>query len=262
MLANIFTPTPYINKYAKGWIFDTFTWALTEFDAAVFMQDSQLILPTNKFYPGKVSSIEEMAQSVFDHTLKYAGMQHWPIKLVAPDKYQEHTMAKLSFSGGMRGSHSQVISTDYSVNNNSEILVSYNPAQINQPQDLVASFVQAFASILVAQRGVLPPGGDELLPQAVDLVAAFMGFGVMFANTAYQFKGGCGSCYNKYANRQSALVEKEIIYCLALFATLKKIPGRHVTSHLKAHLRKDFRKALKELKRDDDTKQLRLLTKQ
>lgn len=247
MLANFFKPTPLLDDATKNWILDTFAWALSEFDLNVFKQDAQLILPIYEFYPGKVNSIEEMAQSVFEHTLKYAGMQHWPIKLVAPDKYQPNSMAKLSFKDGMRGAQSQVINTDYSEHSATDILVSYNPSQINQPQDLVASFAQAFASILVTQRGELPPGGEEFVPQSVDLLACFMGFGVMFANTAYQFKGGCGSCYNKYANRQVALPEQEMLYCLALFSTLKNIPAKQVTTHLKSHLRSDFKKAMKEL---------------
>lgn len=248
MLANLFKTSPLLDTATKNWILDTFAWALNEFDLNVFKQDSQLILPIHEFYPGKVNSIEEMAQSVFEHTLKYAGMQHWPIKLVRPDKYQPNTMPKLNFIDGMRGAQSQVINADYSEQASSDILVSYNPSQINQPQDLVASFAQAFASILVGQRGVLPPGGEEFVPQAVDLLACFMGFGVMFANTAYQFKGGCGSCYNKYANREVALPEQEMLYCLALFTTLKNIPAKQVTSHLKSHLRSDFKKAMKELK--------------
>ncbi|WNC70817.1 hypothetical protein RGQ13_11810 [Thalassotalea psychrophila] len=250
MLSNLFKTSPLLDNATKNWILDTFSWALREFDLNVFKQDSQLILPIHEFYPGKVNSIEEMAQSVFEHTLKYAGMQHWPIKLVRPDNYQQSPMAKLSFTDGMRGSQSQIVNSDYSENNNATILVSYNPSQINQPQDLVASFAQAFASILVAQRGVLPPGGEEFVPQAVDLLACFMGFGVMFANTAYQFKGGCGSCYNKYANREVALPEQEMLYCLALFTTLKEIPAKQVATHLKSHLRSDFKKAMKEIKSD------------
>ena len=248
MLANIFKTSPLLDNATTAWILDTFAWAITEFDLDVFKQESQLILPTHQFYPGKVNSIAEMAQSVFANTLKYAGMEHWPITLVAPENYQPSAMAKLSFTDGMRGKHSQVTNNDFSENNQTEILISYNPSQINQPQDLVASFAQTFAAILVAQRGVLPPGGEEFTPQAVDLLACFMGFGVMFANTAYQFKGGCGSCYNKYANREVALPEQEMLYCLALFSTLKNIPVKEVTYHLKSHLRSDYKKAMKELK--------------
>ena len=69
----------------------------------------------------------------------------------------------------------------------------------------------------------------------------------MFANTAYQFKGGCGSCYNKYANREVALPENEMVYCLAMFTVLKDIEVKQVTPHLKSHLRGEYKKAVKEL---------------
>lgn len=251
---HLFHSDPLLDQGSQQWIFDTFAWAIEEFDQNVFKQDSKLIKPTNEFYPGKVGSVDEMAQTVFNNTLEYAGMAHWPIKLVSPAYFQQHQlqnqpMKKLSFNGAMRGGDSEYINNDYSETNSADILISFNPSQINQPQDLVASFAQSFASILVAQRGVLPPGGQEFLPQAVDLVACFMGFGIMFANTAYQFKGGCGSCYNKYANRQVALPEQEMVYCLALFSVLKKLKPSEVTFQLKSHLRSDFKKAIKEINR-------------
>lgn len=254
-LKNLFNSQPLLDQGSQQWIIDTFAWAIKEFDQSVFINHSRLIKPTNEFYPGKVGSVEEMAQAVFDNTIEFAGMKHWPIKLVSPDYFHQHQlqnqkMAKLSFSTAMRGNSSKLIHIDAPDTHNTDILISFNPAQINQPQDLVASFAQSFASILVTQRGVLPPGGQDFLPQAVDLVACFMGFGVMFANTAYQFKGGCGSCYNKYANRQVALPEQEMLYCLALFSVLKDIKPSEVTVQLKSHLRSDFKKAIKEINND------------
>ena len=74
-----------------------------------------------------------------------------------------------------------------------------------------------------------------------------MGFGVIFANTAYQFKGGCGSCNNASLNRQAALTEPETVYALALFCVLKKEPIKQVKGHLKSHLRKDFVNAYKSI---------------
>lgn len=248
MLLSLFQKNEFLDAATSSWIFDTFAWALTEFEHDIFNKDSQLILPINSFYPGNVSSIAEMAQSVFDNTLKYAGMQQWPIRLVSPEQYQgQQQMPKLQFKDVMRGDNVSVINNDYTGSSIGEILVSYNPAQINQPQDLVASFAQAFAAILISQRGSLPPGGEKFMPQAIDLVACFMGFGVMFANTAYQFKGGCGSCYNKHANREAALPEQEMVYCLALFSILKGIKKKDVSSHLKSHLRSGFKQAYKEI---------------
>jgi len=264
MLLSLFKQQPCLDESTTLWILDTFEWALTNFECEVFKQDAQLILPTSEFYPDRVSSIEEMAQTVFDKTLRYAGMGNWPIKLVPPVVYHQspqlHSMPKLQFNGAIRGNNVEISCADYTQSSNNTIYVSYNPNQINQPQDLVASYAQAFAAILIAQRGTLPPGGEQFMPQAIDLVASFMGFGVMFANTAYQFKGGCGSCYNKYANREAALPENEMLYCLAVFSVLKSIPVKHVTLHLKSHLRSGFKKAYKELESKRKTRELPVLT--
>lgn len=264
MLLSLFKTQPFLDESTTHWIIDTYEWALTQFDGKEFINNTKLILPTGEFFPARVSSIEEMAQTVFDKSLEYAGMSKWPIKLVSPAIYQQNpqlqTMPQLHFENAVRGSEVSVTSTDFSPNAVNTVYVSFNPNQINQPQDLVASFGQSFAAILIAQRGVAPPGGEEFMPQAIDLVACFLGFGVMFSNTAYQFKGGCGSCYNKYANREVALPENETLYCLAMFCVLKKIPINHVKSHLKSHLRSDFKKAYKELESKSKAQGLPLLS--
>mgnify|MGYP000262367457 CR=1 FL=1 len=243
MFANLFKSTPVIETSSQNWIFDTFSWALENFELTMFKEETRLILPTNEFYPGNVSSVHEMAQSVFDKTLEYAGLQHWPIVLVAPHEFSQQTLPKLDFVNTTRG---KAVKFNTHLDAEQSIKVSYNPNQINQPQDLIASFAQAFSMIMIVQSGKAPPGGTEFISQAVDLVACFMGFGVMFSNTAYQFKGGCGSCFNPYANRNVALSENDMVYCLALFTVLKELPIKTVSPHLKSHLRGVFKKAYKE----------------
>ncbi|MFD2167115.1 hypothetical protein ACFSJY_12730 [Thalassotalea euphylliae] len=264
MLLSLFKQSPCLDESTTLWILDTFEWAITNLDCEEFKHNALLVLPTGDFYPGKVSSIEEMAQSVFDKTLEYAGLKNWPIKLVSPALYhqnpQYHKMPKLEYKAALRGAKADVFSTDFTPGASNTIYVSYNPNQINQPQDLIASYAQAFAAIVIAQKGIQPPGGNEFMPQAIDLVASFMGFGIMFANTAYQFKGGCGSCYNKYANREVALPENEMVYCLALFSVLKNIAVKDVTPHLKSHLRGTFKKSVKELTSQRKTEQFNMLS--
>lgn len=244
MLSALFKPRQIIETSSSDWILDCFAWAIENFSFTVFTQESQLILPDNQFYPGNVSSVHQMAQSIFAHTKTYAGLQHWPMRLVAGQVQPNSALVRLTFDGEIRGEHAKLLSHSADL---SPIEVSYNPNQVNQPQDLIAAFGQSFASILIAQQGVLPPGGKEFMPQAVDLLTCFMGFGVMLSNTAYQFKGGCGSCYNPHANRQAALPEQETLYCLALFSVLKSIPAKTVAVQLKSHLRSNFKHAYKGL---------------
>jgi hypothetical protein len=89
-------------------------------------------------------------------------------------------------------------------------------------------------------------------------LATYTGFGIMFANSAFTFRGGCGSCYNPEANRDAYLSEREATYALAIFTVLKGIPLSAVTKHLKGHLRGVFRKAIKEINaRQNDLQSLR-----
>ncbi|QBY05553.1 hypothetical protein E2K93_14750 [Thalassotalea sp. HSM 43] len=252
MLASLFKPSPLLDADSKQWLIDTFIWAVENFGESYFKEQSQLILPTNTFYPGKVSSVEEMTQLVFRNTLDYAGMQDWPISLYSPEQYAQlpNIMPQLGFTDALRGNDIQVSHNDYQQGSAMRIPLSFNPQQINQPQDLVATMVQQLSAALIQYRKSPIPGSEKLAPQAVDVVASVMGFGVIFANTAYQFKGGCGSCYNKMANRQASLPEADTVFTLALYCVAKGIDKKHVVPHLKSHLRGHYKKAIKELSKD------------
>ncbi len=265
MLSNLFKTKPVIDESSREWIFDSFAWCIEQLDGDFFKENSELILPNNSFYPGSSTSAEQMANTIFANTTKYAGMTSWPLKLVSSERFVQKEMPKLFFQSRLRGESAKVNTNDSakfspSISYNVEgekvasstapttaIDIAFHSSQLNQPQDLIAYLVQAQAGILVNQHGMLPPGGKELLPQTIDLVACFMGFGVVFANTAYQFKGGCGSCNNRNLNRQPALPELETAYALALFCLLKDVEVKTVKKELKPHLYKAFRQAHKEI---------------
>jgi len=258
MLSNLFKTKPVIDESSKEWIFDTFSWCVEQLDGDFFKENSELILPTNSFYPGTSTSVEEMANTIFSNTLKYSGMSSWPLKLVSSDNYVQKEMPQFFFQSRLRGDSAKVrsqVSNEITYKMEGEKLtdskpridIAFHSSQLNQPQDLIAYLVQRQAGILINQHGILPPGGKDLLPQTIDLVACFMGFGVIFANTAYQFKGGCGSCNNRNINRQPALPELETVYALALFCLLKGVEVKAVKKELKPHLYKAFRQAYKEI---------------
>jgi len=258
MLSNLFKTKPVIDESSKEWIFDTFSWCVEQLDGDFFKENSELILPTNSFYPGTSTSVEEMANTIFSNTLKYSGMNSWPLKLVSSDNYVQKEMPQFFFQSRLRGDSAKVrsqVSNEITYKMEGEKLtdskpridIAFHSSQLNQPQDLIAYLVQRQAGILINQHGILPPGGKDLLPQTIDLVACFMGFGVIFANTAYQFKGGCGSCNNRNINRQPALPELETVYALALFCLLKGVEVKAVKKELKPHLYKAFRQAYKEI---------------
>jgi hypothetical protein len=270
MFSTFFKAKPVIDEQSREWIFDTFAWCIEQLDGDYFQHNSELILPNNSFYPGSSSSVEEMATTIFTNTSKYTGMTSWPLRLVSTDNFTQKPMPQLYFSARLRGENAKIsanassgvsaqVSGEVSYKVEGEELISTIPAstamidiafhssQLNQPQDLIAYLVQNQAGILVNQHGHLPPGGKEALTQIIDLVGCFMGFGVFFANTAYQFKGGCGSCNNRNLNRQAALPELETVYALALFCVIKGVNINQVKKELKSHLYKPFKQAHKEI---------------
>lgn len=273
MFSTFFKTKPVVDEASKEWIFDTFAWCIEQLDGEFFKKNSELILPNNSFYPGSASSVAAMADKIFSNTLNYTGMTSWPLKLVSSEDFKQKPMPQLSFESRLRGESAKV-GTKVAANINSEVSsnisykvegealvsseftsvpavptidIAFHSSQLNQPQDLIAYLVQVQAGILVNQHGILPPGGKEVLPQTIDLVACFMGFGVIFANTAYQFKGGCGSCNNQNLNRQAALPELETVYALALFCVIKAVDIKPIKKALKSHLNKPFRQAYKEI---------------
>ena len=131
--------------------------------------------------------------------------------------------------------------------------MSFNPNQLKQPAALIASYAHQMAAVLVHYSQDEVPGGAANRPQATEVIACFMGFGLMMANSAYNFRGGCGSCHRAATDRQSMLAETDVTYALALFAELKGIPAKAVTPHLKSYLRPVYKQCVKDIRRRQDS---------
>jgi len=258
-MLNFFRPKPLIDDASCEWMFDTFAWALAHFDQHEFFLRTQLIQPTNEFFPGNVDSREDMAETIFNHVVKYAGLSHWPLQLQAPQYFSGQPPALLDLSAIQRDS--STTNTLPALIAAHPLAMTYNPQQASKPGDLASSYAHHLSQHIVAQSQQLPPGGAECFNASTEIVAIFMGFGVMMANSAYTFRGGCGSCYNSQANRQATLSEENVVFALALFCRLKAIPTAEATRHLKGYLRSNFKQALKQIEREPERLQQLLALK-
>ena len=244
-----------LEETAGQCLFEGFAWSLENFDADLFYEHTVLVLPTNAFFPGRVASMQEMADLIFSQVKGYAGVGHWPTLVVEQSTCPLLDSPKIEIKGALRGPEGIA---DESVSDERRLLVPYNPQQINNPEGMIASFVHILAHYLGQMARKPPPGGVEYWPHVTELLAIYLGFGLMFANSAFTFRGGCGSCYNPNANRDAYLSEREATYALAIFSVLKAIPNSQVTAHLKSHLRGFYKKAVKEVsRRDGDLAHLR-----
>lgn len=234
-----------VDEEAASWLFETFAWSLSNFDADVFYRESRLVVPSNEHFPGRETSVDAMARLIFEHVTNYAGMRHWPFRLVGQTECSITPPGGVRIQGALRGSHA-IPQGD--VAEAHRLTVVYDAALLTNPEALIASYAHTLAHYLGQTATQPPPGGTAYWPQATEVLAVFMGFGLMFANSAFFVPvRSCGSCGGPPAQRRSYLTQYESTYALAIFSVLKDVPGQAVTRHLKKALRPFFRKCVREI---------------
>ena len=238
MFHKLFAPKPPLDEPSIEWIFQVFDWALRWFDAAFFRDQTRLVAPTNEWFPGRATSVHGMAELIFRSTAGYAGMGHWPLRLLSPGAGIPLAPPLQALPHPLRGpAPTEPGMTPAGPRNDfafgAWLPVAYDPALVNNPEALIAGLAQTLAH-----------------HQATEIIAVFLGFGVLFANTAFQFQSrSCGSCGGPSPQRQAFLSQFDITYALALFCALKDLSLREAQSHLKSALRPHLKSCLADVTR-------------
>jgi hypothetical protein len=253
LVPSFLKPKSLIDENSADFIFSTTAWVLQNFDHVEFFKRTRLIAPSNDFFPGRVSSVEEKAKNIFNHTLTYTGLAHWPLELKPLHKRKHNSDYQLppspedSLASIQRDSSSKASTANNAAKADQPLYVFYDPQQTLKPEDLSASYAHVMAQHMIIQSGLQPAGGPQIFTEVSEILASMMGFGVLLANSAYTFRGGCGSCYNAMANRQPALTELDSVFVLALFCRLKGITDKEATRYLKKYLRSSYKRALRQI---------------
>jgi len=241
MVFGLLDRRPLLDEAYAIWMLDVFAWALRNFDPVMFREETFLVTPTNRHFPGRANSPEEMAELIFDRVVSYAGMAHWPLKLLPPGSCVLEPPSGTSAIATERGSRAAIAATA-----SAAVTVSYEPDYLNNPEAMIAIFAHTLAHYLGTSATEPAPGGAENWPHVTEILAVFLGFGLMFANTALVLpRGGC--CGGPVVRRQAFVSQHDITYALAIFSTLKDLPQKEVLRHLKKPLRGHFRRASREL---------------
>lgn len=241
----LFGNRPVLDSEASDWLLDAFAWSLENFDADYFYRHTVLVQPSNEFFPGRADSTQAMAEMIFSRVKSYAGVAHWPTRVADFSACMIPTQPAIQITGNLRDPDGE---PPAEISDDTSLLIPYNPQQVSNPEGLIASFAHALAHYLGQMARTPPPGGAEFWPHVTELLAIYLGFGLMFANSAYTFRGGCGSCYNPQANRDAYLTEPQSVYALAIFSVLKGLSDKDVTRHLKGHLRGFYKNATREVR--------------
>ena len=244
MFSKLLKPKALLDEETTLWLFDTFTWALRNLDARVFYDETILVTPSNQHFPGRENSVHGMANLIFSQVKEYAGLKHWPTKLTNMAEGMPVKSPKIEIKGALRGSKG-IMPAGGSFH---QIPVAYNPDQLRDSEVLIADFAHVLGHYLGSTSKEPPPGGAENWPHITEVIAVFMWFGLMMANSANTAKiRSCGSCSGPAVERSNALSQYDITYALAIFSCLKEIPAREVLVHLKKTLRPFYKKAAREV---------------
>ncbi len=245
-----------VSSETADWMAECFSWAMQNFDVERFRNATPLILPTDKFFPQRIDNPAAMAHYILQQVVSYSGLQSWPWRLVPDYNFEPVEPPLLGLSPAVRGDDASGLNLMMGENGPQELVVAFTVDQITKPQDLVASMAHGVAQHMLWQSQLIPPGGPAYFLQATEVLAVFMGFGVMVTNSAYNFRGSCARCYNPRANRQSSLSESECLYALTLFCQLKKIDRRDAGKYLKKYLLDAFKTAERQVNKHPCTSEL------
>jgi len=244
-LFGIFKKTELLDEEIIQWLFETYEWIFKNFDANVFFQETVLVTPSNKHFPGSSNTADGMANLIFNQVREYAGMQRWPCSVLDENQITNFSQPNIQIEGPLRGRHAQPLIT---TTDNQPLIITYHPFQLKDPEVLIASFAHTLAFYLGLSAKEPPPGGSENLPHATELLAIFMGFGVIMANSANTRKiRSCGSCSGPAIERTNYLSQFDTCYALAIFTLLLGISKDDVLFSLKKNLRPFFKKAIKDV---------------
>jgi len=214
-------------------------WLLKNFGGPDFYDSTNLILPTDEYFPSEVTSNQNAAHSTFLKVLEHAGLANWPVVLeaqeldpnlvVAPTVIVQNT--EISPAGTFR------------IDDNEEVKITYNPDIVSDPVKMVSVFSHELAHYLTATSPEPPPGGWENWEFATDTCAIFMGFGIFQANSAFSFQQY--SSTDSIGWRTSGvgyLSQQERSFALAIFLTLKNISPRiaypYCDNNVRSYLRR------------------------
>lgn len=235
MFSALFNRKPPLDETSVKWLFDTWHWAFRNFPVNIFFEQTRLVLADDSFFPAGVNSMQGKAELIFEKAAEYAGLSHWSWQIVDSSHcYVGHETVLPGDAGqGFSGVRKLVMERP--------LPVLYEARLIAHREALVASFSQTMAQYLIRTARELPPGGAVRWSQAVDLLAIFLGFGVVYTNSLPLFlpTGKDGT-----RRERDHLSRWDAAYALAIFCVLKGISRREVLPRLKRPMRSFFNRAM------------------
>jgi len=249
-----FRRTQIIDQDTIEWEFETFEWLFESFGGFQQFLGAELVRPTDEYFPiGKGLSGHALAEALFAQVRSLARMDQWPCQLVAQETGPDPMVGEGQLLQGLETLPGGTFQVDRQESESGgadhTVIITYDPNLLSDPMSLVATFAHELSHYLLAAAPSLPPGDEELLEHATDLTAVYLGFGIFMANSSFRFaQFGDAFSMGWSTRRQGYMTERELVFALAIFASLHDLPADLVTEHLKPDLAKLFGRATRTVK--------------
>ncbi len=231
----------FLDADDEAWHIETWGWFLEHFGGLERLRRTQTVKTTSQFFPPTNSTGADRAAHIFACVKTLADMSDWPCTLRAqPERPRGHLGVGLLESEKGRPLGTFAVK-------DGQVSISYDPASIERPVELVATFIHELAHYKLSRIPLRVPGGEEMHEYTTDLLTVFLGFGLFGANRAFNFRGH-GQGWQ--SSSQGYLRERDWVFALAVFLNLKGEEPQSVKESLKPHLYSDLKSASRYLEKN------------
>jgi hypothetical protein len=234
----------FLDPEAERWHLETWAWFLARFGGRADLDLSPIVLPSSHFFPASETKGHARALHIMDCVKEHARMSGWPCRLESQTERPELRVGDVT---ALNLDHTNFPAGTFALSGN-EAVVTYDPGSVSDPMKLIATLAHELAHYKLSNVAEDPPGGEDAHEPATDLLTIYLGFGIFGANSAFNFNQHQDAVSQGWSwSRLGYLSEREWIFALAVFLTLKHEPAQQLHRYLKDHLIADLGKAMRYL---------------
>ncbi|MBX9729301.1 MAG: hypothetical protein K2X31_10375 [Sphingopyxis sp.] len=250
----LFGPSRPLSKDELEWQLAAFRWLIEEAGGLEQLGKSCLAHGDGEYFPDSSLTGHARAEELLAEVKAIADMADWPTRLIAlPRAVRSEQvgdyLSTVPESNAPLGTFQAV--DDGEGGWLAEI--RFDPAQLDDPAKLVATFAHELAHYLLATIERPFPGGDDVHELMTDITAVWLGFGIFLANSARHYSasnlaiGG----HRWQSRSQGYLSERALVTAMVASDLLAGRDPDEARRHLKPYLRQDLDLAMKWFARRD-----------
>lgn len=230
----------------EEWQLESWRWLGATFGGG---RERPLILPTKAFFTGFQGAGHAAAMHCFRQVAGHFGLDPALFEIIAQYPDVDPILGPLQV---VENAPHEPAGT-FSMRRDRPMTISYNPALVAKPMQLIATFAHEICHPLLMSASGDPPGGPDMEEFATDLAVTFFGFGIFNANTAAvfrQFSDASTGTQGWSFERQGYLSPAERAFALALFTGGRPGDERDAKTYLEPGALAYYRKSTRYLARN------------